>query len=210
MHALFCTICFDKSQVMTNVALTCGKCHNVRYCGVEHQRQDWPRHRSECAIVCANDASGVDTPVTASAIREFSDGADERRRFIAARQLRADDVPVLIVWKHGSLYAQNIALCLTDDEVTIIKHDGTTEKNPVMVPGFDKNLGARIRNGNCAYVHSASEAAQNSFLPTVVKKKVAELAALGVPRLFIEVASYGGTYDVDASTLPMVVAPASQ
>ncbi|KAI5122323.1 hypothetical protein M0805_002490 [Coniferiporia weirii] len=28
--------------------LQCGRCKSIRYCGVEHQRQDWARHRNLC------------------------------------------------------------------------------------------------------------------------------------------------------------------
>ena len=29
----------------------CSGCGNVSYCSSQHQRQDWPRHRSQCGTV---------------------------------------------------------------------------------------------------------------------------------------------------------------
>ncbi len=43
----------------------CGKCQQVAYCSRECQRRDWPRHKIDCARVCANpggpDFSGIAT-----------------------------------------------------------------------------------------------------------------------------------------------------
>jgi len=31
----------------------CSKCLSVYYCGEEHQRKDWPRHKRECSLRAA-------------------------------------------------------------------------------------------------------------------------------------------------------------
>lgn len=38
-----CAVCNQKTH------RRCGRCLNIYYCNTEHQRQDWKRHKSECA-----------------------------------------------------------------------------------------------------------------------------------------------------------------
>lgn len=48
----------------------CGRCLNVYYCNTEHQRQDWKRHKSECAPKLQKQSSRKDKVVEQSSIEE--------------------------------------------------------------------------------------------------------------------------------------------
>jgi len=38
-----CNICKSKENLKL-----CSKCHSVSYCSVEHQKEDWQKHKKNC------------------------------------------------------------------------------------------------------------------------------------------------------------------
>ena len=40
--------CSLDTCMVTDAAFRCSKCQEAMYCSIEHQRQDWPRHKVEC------------------------------------------------------------------------------------------------------------------------------------------------------------------
>jgi hypothetical protein len=37
--------------------LRCGTCRGAWYCGAAHQREDWRRHKADCAATAAQEAA---------------------------------------------------------------------------------------------------------------------------------------------------------
>ncbi|KAJ8713852.1 hypothetical protein PYW08_007472 [Mythimna loreyi] len=80
-----CAVCKEKTH------RRCGRCLNIYYCNTDHQRQDWKRHRSECAPKLPkqdskNDNSGERSIVGEEAPKkvkeETSDVTEERQKDI--------------------------------------------------------------------------------------------------------------------------------
>lgn len=78
-----CAVCNEKTH------RRCARCLNVYYCNTEHQRQDWKRHKSECAPKLPkqgskSDNSGERTIVDKEATKKVKDGifnvAEDRQK----------------------------------------------------------------------------------------------------------------------------------
>ncbi|KAG6460090.1 egl nine homolog 1 isoform X3 [Manduca sexta] len=68
-----CAVCNQKTH------RRCARCLNVYYCNTEHQRQDWKRHKSECAPKLPkqgpkSDKSGECSTVIEEAAKKLKDG----------------------------------------------------------------------------------------------------------------------------------------
>lgn len=68
-----CAVCNEKTH------RRCGRCLKVYYCNTDHQRQDWKRHRTECAPKLPkqgskSDISGERSKVGEEATKKVKDG----------------------------------------------------------------------------------------------------------------------------------------
>ncbi|NDC10771.1 MAG: zinc finger MYND domain-containing protein, partial [Oxalobacteraceae bacterium] len=67
--------------------LRCAGCRKVRYCTKEHQIQDWPQHKADCAEIKAACASTQHKAEGAHAGHKADDGAEIKA---ACAELTAD------------------------------------------------------------------------------------------------------------------------
>ena len=68
----------------TSGLLKCSRCYRVRYCGAEHQRTDWNRHKAED---CLTEQETMEVQRTAFCVRALAAWIDEKRerREVGAR-----------------------------------------------------------------------------------------------------------------------------
>ncbi|XP_026496822.1 egl nine homolog 1 [Vanessa tameamea] len=58
----------------------CGRCLNIYYCNTEHQRQDWKRHKSECAPKLQKQSLQNDKAIKPSSHKDKELKVDEKKR----------------------------------------------------------------------------------------------------------------------------------
>ncbi|KAJ0173789.1 hypothetical protein K1T71_010938 [Dendrolimus kikuchii] len=65
-----CAVCNQKTH------RRCGRCLNIYYCNTEHQRQDWKRHKSECAPKLPKQGSKSNKSSVCAPVTEGADSRD--------------------------------------------------------------------------------------------------------------------------------------
>lgn len=116
----------------------CARCLHVYYCSTEHQRQDWKRHKTECApkkpkqvskkgTICANSCSKSDNPEEKKALNieqgsatrhvTIEEGsASETRRSKKSSKKSAKNEGSSIDNKHNSVPTRNEQVIQSDSE----------------------------------------------------------------------------------------------